>query len=609
MGGNLFNVTLTTTTLQHGVAPAKPVSQYKLVGTMAPRVDIPQKVIGGHTYVHNITLPGMLHARWVRPGQGPYLTDGFAKPLSVDASSIKHLPQVKIVQEKDFLGVVGPVEYQVVQAAAQLKVKWAEAPILPGHGNLWSSFRKADSAGLMPARITATNGNIETALKSAAKTVSGSFVYPYNGHTPLGPAAALGDYRANGGLDKDTVTVYHNTQNLATTTTEVQAALKLARPDQVRMIFYEGASSFGNGYHYNDISQAAALLSKLAGTPVRLQLMRWDEQGWTRYGPAIMHDIRAGVDANGNITAYEATAFAQASTALAATRVLLGETPGAPGSGGTNAENLAPMYKVANNQITGAAYKLISKTQTQTMGMFQNGTLRAPSGPQTTFASEQIIDMLSIEANMDPFAFRVQNMATGPAGPRGEWQRYTGVLTAAVEAAKADGYAPHVSGSKVQSGNVVTGWGMAVGTHNDSYAATVARVTVNKETGKVMVDHLYAGQDSGFIINPDLIMNQMTGSLIQSASKVLHEELMFDKKRVTSRDWVSYPILRFKDTPKVTTVIVHRPDREASGSGEPPLLSASAAIPNAIFDATGVRMTQAPLTPARVRGFLKNAGK
>jgi nicotinate dehydrogenase subunit B len=609
VGGKLFNVTLTTTSLQHGVAPAKPVSQYKLVGTQAPRVDIPHKVTGRHVYVHNIQLPGMLHARWVRPGQGPWLTEGFAKPLSVDEGSIKHLPNVRVLRAGDFLGVAGPIEYQVVQAAAQLKVTWAESAILPGHGNLWADMRKADSAGQMPARITSNVGNFDAAFKSAAKTVSGSFMYPYHGHTPMGPAAAVADYRVNGGLDKDTVTVFHNTQNLATTTTEVQAALKLARPDQVRMVFYEGASSFGNGYHYNDISQAAAVLSKLAGAPVRLQLMRWDEQGWTRYGPAIMHDIRAGVDASGNIVAYEATAFSQPSTSLSATRVLLGETPGAPGTGGTNAENLAPMYKVARNTLGGQGYRLIAKTQTQAMGMFQNGTLRAPSGPQTTFASEQIIDMLAIAANMDPYAFRIKNIDAGPPGPRGEWQRYAGVLTAAVEAAKAAGYAPHVSGSQQQSGNVVSGWGMAVGTHNDSYAATVAYVTVDKRSGKVTVNHLFAGQDSGFIINPDLIMNQMTGSLVQSTSRVLHEELAFDRKRVTSRDWVSYPILRFKETPKVTTVIVHRPDRNASGSGEPPLLSSSAAIPNAIFDATGVRMTHAPLTPARVRGFLRAAGK
>jgi CO/xanthine dehydrogenase Mo-binding subunit len=150
---------------------------------------------------------------------------------------------------------------------------------------------------------------------------------------------------------------------------------------------------------------------------------------------------------------------------------------------------------------------------------------------------------------------------------------------------------------------------MAIGTHNDSYAATVAHVTVNKQTGKVTINHMWAAQDSGFAINPELLMNQMSGNLIQGASKILHEELMFDKKRVTSRDWVSYPILRFKDTPKVTTVVLNRPDREATGSGEPPLVPSQAAVANAVYDATGVRMTHAPLTPARVRGFLKNAGK
>ncbi len=607
VGGKLFNVTLKTTSLQHGVAPAKPVSQYKLVGTMAPRVDIPAKVSGKFAYSHTITLPGMLHARWIRPSQGPWLTDGFAKPLKVDADSIKHLTDVKVVQQGDFVGVVGKVEYQVVQAAAQLKVTWADSPILPGHANLWASFRKADSAGLMPARVTGSAGNFDAAFKSAAKTVSGSFAYPYNGHNPIGPACAVGDYKALGGPDNDTVTVFSNTQNVASTVTDVQGALGLSKPNQVRIVYYEGSSSFGNGYHYLDINEAAALLSKLAGAPVRLQLMRWDEQGWTRYGPAIMHDMRGGVDAKGNIVAYEATAFAQASTSTPATQVLMGVVPGAAGNGGTNAENLAPMYKVANNALGGQGFRLISKTQTQSMGMFQNGTLRAPSGPQTAFASEQFVDMLAEAAGMDPFNFRLQNMRTdGAAGPRSEWPRYSGVLRAAVE---ASGYTPHVPASNLKTGNVVTGWGMAVGTHNDSYAATVANVSVNKETGKVTVNHLWAAQDSGFAINPDLLMNQMSGSLIQGVSRLLHEELQFNKNRVTSRDWVSYPILRFKDSPKVTTVLMNRPDRDASGSGEPPLVPVGASIANAIYDATGVRMTQAPLTPARVRGFLTNAGK
>jgi CO/xanthine dehydrogenase Mo-binding subunit len=606
LGGKLFNVTLKTTSLQHGVSPAKPVSQYKLVGTMAPRVDIPAKIRGASVYTHNIRLPGMLHGRWVRLGQGPWLTEGFSKPLSVDESSIKHLPSVKVVRQGDFVGVVGPSEYQVVQAAAQLKVKWADSPILPGHGNLFKSFRDADAAGKMPARITSNVGNFDNAFKSAAKTVSATFMVPYNGHNPLGPACAVADYKALGGPTKDTVTVFSNTQNVSSTVSGIADTLGLANDSQARVIFYEGSSSFGNGYHYLDINESAALMSKLAGAPVRLQLMRWDEQGWAKYGPAIMHDMRAGVDAKGNIVAYEAVAFAQAGAGNSAVRQLLGDKPSAPGSAGTNAENLAPMYKVASNALGGQGFRLIAKTQTQAMGMFQNGPLRAPSGPQTNFASEQIIDMLAIAANMDPFNFRLQNMRTDGFGRRGEWPRYAGVLRAAVE---ASGYKPHVSGSQLQSGNIVRGWGMGVGTHNDSYAATVAYVEVNMKTGKITPLHLTAAQDSGFAINPGLLMNQMSGNLVQGSSRVLHEELAFDTKRVTSRDWVTYPILRFKDTPKVTTVLVNRPDREATGSGEPPLVPTGAAIANAVFDATGVRMTHAPLTPARVRGFLRAAGK
>jgi CO/xanthine dehydrogenase Mo-binding subunit len=371
----------------------------------------------------------------------------------------------------------------------------------------------------------------------------------------------------------------------------------------VRIIYYEGSSSYGNGYHYLDINDSAALISKLAGAPIRLQLMRWDEQGWTRYGPAIMHDMRGGVDDKGNIVAYEAVAFAQASTNDAAMRVIAtGVVPATPGSGGTNAENLAPMYNVANNNLGNQGFRLVSKTQTQQMGMFQNGTLRAPSGPQTTFASEQFIDMLAIQAGMDPYNFRLQNIRKdGAPGPRSEWPRYTGVLKAAVE---ASGYKPHISGSQVKDGQVKTGWGMAIGTHNDSYAACVAYCSVDTKSGKITVNRLWAGQDSGFSINPDLMMNQMSGSLVQGVSRVLHEELQFSKQRVTSRDWVSYQTLRFKDAPKVTTVVVNRPDRDASGSGEPPLVSVGAAIANAVHDATGVRIFQAPMTPVRVRGFL-----
>jgi CO/xanthine dehydrogenase Mo-binding subunit len=641
VGGKLLNAKITEPHLNPGEAPAKPLSQLKLVGTRVPRVDIPAKITGAFTYTHQVRLPGMLHGRWIRLGQGAYGTDGFAKPLSVDASSIKHLPNVKVIHEKDFVGVVGPNEWEVVQASQQLKVKWQDSGILPGHANLWSHYRKMDTAGKVPARITAQGGNFDAAFKAAAKTVSASFQYPYNGHIVLGPACFLCDYVSAGGPDKDRVTIISNTQNVQSSVTDLQQFLGLKSPKQVRQIYYEGSSSFGNGYPYLDIAEAAAVLSRAAGAPVRLQLMRWDEQGWMKNGPAIMTDIRAGIDSKGYMTAYEATQFVPVGSGVSgATRALFGEEQDSGSQANTNTENLAPMYRVAQTASGNSAtrhvtsetqtkpspgmgsafppitplqgmsgYRLIAKSIKPDVGIFQTGPLRAPSGPQTAFASEQMIDMLAEAAGMDPYAFRVQNMRTDAYGEDWEGSRWVDALTAAVNAAKAGGYVPHVPASQLQGGNVVTGWGMAIGTHHEPYAATVAKVTVNKSTGKITVNHLWGSQDSGFAVNPGLLENQMVGNLIQATSKVLHEELRFDRNRVISRDWVSYPILRFTEAPTVTPIVINRPDRPPIGAGEPPIVPTGAAIANAVYDATGVRMTQAPLIPARVRGFLQAAGK
>jgi nicotinate dehydrogenase subunit B len=209
--------------------------------------------------------------------------------------------------------------------------------------------------------------------------------------------------------------------------------------------------------------------------------------------------------------------------------------------------------------------------------------------------------MLAKEANMDPLSFRRQNMRTD-----GDFFRWTAVLEAAVA---ASGYKAHVPASNLGKGNVVEGWGMAIGTHGASRAATVAQIQVDKSTGKITIVRLTAGQDSGLAINPELIENQMSGNLMQGASKILHEELQFSKSRVTSQDWVSYPMLRFKEFPKVTTVVVVRKDQNPTGSGEPPQVPVGAAVANAFYDATGLRIYQAPLTPSRVRGVLAGNGK
>ena len=251
-------------------------------------------------------------------------------------------------------------------------------------------------------------------------------------------------------------------------------------------------------------------------------------------------------------------------------------------------------------KVSGTNYKLINKPIDSTMGIFQSGTVRAPGAPQTVFADAQTMDMLAVAANMDSLAFRLQNML-----PDSTNQRWSAVLQAAATAAN---WKPWVAGSKLGSGNVVTGRGIANGHHGGAYAAVVADIQVNKKSGKITVLHLYAAQDSGFSVNPDLIYNQMIGNLIQSTSRALSEEVTFNKNQVTSLDWITYPILRIADAPTITNVLVQRTDQPSLGSGEPVTCPTIGAIANAFFDATGTRMHEAPLSAGRVRATLTAAG-
>ncbi len=603
MGGQLFNLTGANVALQPGVAPAKPMSAYKTV-TLNPnpvqRIDIPQKVTGEYTYVQQVRVPGMLHGRIVRPrGQGAYPYNSNV-PVSFDPSSIAHIPNAQVVHVNNFLGVVAPFEYDAIQAAAQLKVVWNTNPILPGTGNLWQHYRALDTAGSIPAAIAAgQKGNADAALASAAHTVAGSFAHHYQGHMPIGPSCCVADVTANG------ATIWSNTQNIYGLVTDLTDVLYPLQPQQIRVLFYEGAGSFGNGCVAFDTAESAAIMSKALGVPVRLQFMRWDEHGWTHYGPAILYDMRAGVDASGNIVAYEATGFSQGGTSIYTGRELAGPV-GAPtptanaiptkvaGSGAVT-ENLSPWM-----QVSGTNYKIVNKPIDSTMGIFQSGPLRAPGAPQTVFADAQTMDMLAVASNMDSLAFRLQNMLTDSTD-----QRWSAVLQAAATAAN---WKPWVSGSTLSKENIVTGRGIANGHHGGAYAAVVADIQLNKQTGKILVTHLYGAQDSGFAVNPDLIYNQMVGNLVQSTSRALWEEVTFNTNQVTSVDWVTYPILRFKDAPAITNVLVQRTDQPSLGSGEPVTCPTVGAIANAFYDATGTRLHEAPFTPGRVRATLKAAG-
>jgi nicotinate dehydrogenase subunit B len=609
IGDKLFNVIYTGTTLMAGQAPAKPVSSYSQVGTIAvPRYDIPEIVNGTATYAANVRVPGMWHGRIVRPrGQGAYGDGTNPVPTVIDASSVKNIPGVQIIHVGNFLGVVAPKEYDAIQAAAQLKVTWSTPPAIAPVGNLWKSMRDFDSAGKAPARIAAANGDVDGAMKTAAKTYSGTFKYHYQMHAPIGPNVALADVSPTGAI------IYtHVKDGYGTSRPKIAAVLQMPI-NQVRIVYYKGSSSFGGGAQHVDTGESAAIMSKALGKPVRVQYMRWDEHGWDNYGPATMWDVRGGVDASGKIVALDATSFGMASYSVTPAESMTSSVTGialptGTGAGPADTTYSGTQYDIPNRRIIGKTVPVLNN-------YFKVSTLRAPNAPQTLFANEQLIDQLAYLANMDPYQFRLNNISTAPLGTgtnnvsvagvgAAQWQwrdALNGVATAA-------NWKPKVANSVKQTGDVRTGRGIAIGGFANSQAAVVADVEVNMKSGKITAKHMYVAQVAGLTVAPSLVNNQSVGSLIMGTSRALYEEVAFDNKGVTSLDWVSYPILRFKDHPGVTTVVVQRTDIQPTGSGEPPTAPVAAAIANAFFDATGVRITEAPMSAARVRATLKAAG-
>ena len=517
LGGKTFSAPNT------GKAPLKPVSEYKVVGKRLQRKDTPAKVDGSHPYVHQLRLPGMLHGRVVRPrGQGPYGV--IDKPLKVDVSSIKNIKGARVVRKGDFIGVVATNEQDAIQAATQLKVTWSQAKTMPGNGNLWKHFREAKPND----RFTRNAGSIENGLKAAANVREASYSVSYQAHASFGPSCGVADVKPGN------TNVWGASQAIYSSRTLVAGLLGIPQ-EEVTFHFAEGAGCYGRNLQ-DDAAAAAALMSQLAGAPVRVQLTRDQEHGWEFYGPATLVDIRGAVDANGKITAYDYVSFQQPWVFSEATDYMAGRPLSLGGFGGADTENAGSQYKIGNHRIMGRSIANDS-------GLPKVAYLRAPAAPQALFASEQMIDELAYASAMDPVAFRKQNI---------ENFRWAGVLEAA---AKAAGWKPYRASSKATSGRIRKGRGIAIGGFASTFAGIVAEIEVDTATGKIRVKHVYAAHDCGLIINPNMVEQQVEGCVIQGVSRALIEEVKFSKSRVTSLDWESYPILRYKDAPEITTVL------------------------------------------------------
>ena len=558
-----------------GKAPVKSPDQYRLVATKAPRRDIAAKVRGEHGYIQHERLEGMLHARVVRPPGQPAYGAG-AKVLALDESSIAAIPGARVLRRGDFLAVAAEREWDAVKAARALKVSWDAAPTLPPPKELYERMR----AGPTTDTVVLQRGDSHAALAGAAQRVSMSCRGPYQSHATFAPGCALADVRRDGAL------VICASQDIYNLRRELASILGLTEP-RIRVQFRDASGTYGHSC-YDDVAQAAAIASQLAGRPVRLQFMRSDEHGWDTYGPAHLGEVRVSAGPDGRITAYEYDGWQHNwSQVEASEQLAMGTAPtewptfpsqqvSALTCGGQYA---IPNLKLVNHHVPGQGY-------------LRGAWLRSPLDLSFAFTSEQAIDQLAYRLGRDPYEFRRLNIAD---------DRWLGVLDAA---AKAANWTPRRAGSGLSDAQVVAGRGIGLGTHLQSWGGAVADVEVDRTSGRVRIKHLYGAIDAGLVVNPGNVEAQVMGQLVQTASRMLHEEVSFDEHGVTSLDWRSYPVIRFDDCPEVTPVIVQRPHERSLGAGEQVMAAAAAAIANAVFDATGRRLDQYPLTPERMKAAL-----
>ncbi len=519
----------------------------------------------------------MLHGRVVRPrGQRGY--GAGAKVLAIDESSIAGI-SAKVVRRGDFVGVVAEREWDAVRAARDLEVTWQASAALPGNADLYERMRASKTTDTVIADI----GDPQKAFTNAARVVSATFRCPYQGHMPFGPNCAIADVGRDGAL------VMSSTQDVYTSRGMLAKVLGLPVA-RVRVQYYEGSGTFGHSC-YEDASQAAAIMSQRVGRPVRVQFMRWDEHGWDNFGPAHLADVRAAIDGNGRIIAYEYHGWqhgwivTENSHELALQSGPAERTSGA-GSIPVNRISTGSMYATPNRRVISHAIPM--------EGLLRGAPLRSPLDMSFSFASEQVIDQLAREAGIDPLKFRRDNIGD---------VCWLGVLNAAAAAAGLSSGMPQRT-ARGGNGDVVTGWGIGLGTHHVSYGAAIAEIEVNKRTGAIIAKRLYGALDAGLTVNPSLVENQIVGQMVQATSRMLKEEVTFDTSNVTSLDWVSYPVLRFGEYPEVTPVVVQRLEEPSTGAGEEVMGATGSAIANAFCDATGARIYQYPLTAPRVLAAL-----
>lgn len=549
-------------------APLKNPDTYTVVGQRLRRPDLPAKITGAHIFVHDFRLPDMLHGRVIRP---PAVG---AKLLSVDEASIGEIPGVRIVRIRDFLGLVAEDEWNAERAARVLKASWSEETPLVGHDGVQAWMRAGPTAG---DEALTRKGDALSALAAASQRLSGTFYWPVQSHASMGPSAAVADVRA------DAATIWTASQATHRFRGVFAKFLGLP-PDKVRLVYLDGSGCYGMNGH-DDAAADAALLSKAVGRPVRVQWSRADEHGWDPKGPPQLLALEGALDPQGKIAAWRTEMWLPKATANLPNVPLLGplaagieQVPGL--STGLITQNAGPAYAVPNQEVV---VHWLSEAP------LRPSNIRAPGKIANTFAVESFTDELAAAAKADPLAFRLAALSD----PRG--------IEVLKRAASLFGWQPRPAKGE---GGVGQGLAYVHYKFNETYVAMAMEVEVDRTLGAIRVRRVACAHDCGLVINPDALEAQIEGNILQTLSRSLHEEVRFDRSRVTSLDWTTYPILTFPEVPEIRIDLVERRHEPPLGAGEAAATPVPAALANAIFDACGARLRTVPFTRGRLRQAL-----
>jgi nicotinate dehydrogenase subunit B len=566
-----------------GLATPKPHQARHIAGMAVQRPDLRRKLFGAG-YLHDLDLPDMLHGRMVRPPSYGATLESLDQAAR---ETILALPGVRtLLVDGRYIGVCAEREEQAIAAANAVRraARWTESATLPLERDDQGWIRDLDCENsIVDNSNAATGARGPNVAGSVVQRLAADYSRPFLSHASIGPSCALARW------DAGRLTVWTHAQGSFPLRRELAQVLAMDT-ESITVIHADGAGCYGhNGA--DDAALDAALMSRAAGRPVRLQWSREDEFSWAPFGPAMSIHIEAGLDARGRIAQWRHATWSQTHVQRPGVMPGLYGLAGAhrdppapppvvrdfPLPAGGGHRNAVPLYDLPSRSIE---YHLV-KTP-----VLRSSALRALGGFANVFAIESCMDELAALANQDPLAFRLAHLSD---------PRAIAVLKAVAEASGWPQALPPASRDGALRGR---GLGFARYKNGSAYCAVVIEVEV---TERIVLDRIWTVVDAGEVVNPDGLINQMEGGILQAASWTLKEAVHWDAMRVTTRSWEDYPILRFDEVPRELTVqIVPHPELPPLGAGECAAGPTAAAIANALCNAIGIRVRDLPLTPERL---------